>query len=74
MLECPCEKFYIGKTKRQLKVCIGEHLCAIRNRTREGDKINLMVTHFREVHGGSIKCLSVKSFFALSLSQWGGGL
>lgn len=26
MIECPCKKVYIGKTKHQLRICIGEHL------------------------------------------------
>lgn len=35
MLTCPCPKIYIGKTKRQLKIRIGEHLREIK---REKDR------------------------------------
>lgn len=38
MITCPCPKMYIGKTKRPLKVRIGEHLRHIRKEKRETQK------------------------------------
>lgn len=32
IFECPCKKFYVGKTKHQLRVRVGEHLNSIRNK------------------------------------------
>lgn len=72
VIKFPHRKFYIGKTKRQLK-----NLCAIRNwkkkRNRE-KKINTMVNHFRKIHRGITKGLHVKGFYALSMSQCRGTL
>lgn len=39
MLECPCKKYYIGKTKKQLRIRIGEHLRSIKNSTKEENKL-----------------------------------
>lgn len=47
MCTCPCPKNYVGKTTRQLRRRIGEHLGNI----RRGDDTPL-ATHMRIVHPG----------------------
>ena len=44
MLKCPCGLCYVGKTKRELKVRIGEHKSNIRNH----DEKSPVARHFNE--------------------------
>lgn len=63
MLECPCRKLYVGKTKHSLKIRIGEHLSSI----RLPDDETLISEHFTKHHNGQTKGLKVKKFHALKL-------
>ena len=45
-LTCPCKLWYIGKTKRELKVRICEHKCAIRNQ----DEKSSVARHFNSAN------------------------
>lgn len=69
ILQCPCKKIYFGKTKRQLRICIGEHLCSIRNIQKSKDKDNLkwgpIAQHFEKFYNSSVDGLKIKGFFAL---------
>ena len=49
MLRCMCGLSYIGQTKRQLKIRIGEHKTAIRTQNME----YAMARHFKEANHGS---------------------
>lgn len=63
MLTCPCLKMYIGKTKRPLKVRIGEHLCENKKekyRDPEKDQEKPLAKHFDLCHGGKPDFLKVK--------------
>lgn len=64
ILECPCHKLYVGKTKHQLQVRFAEHLKSIR--LKEKTRI---AQHFLKFHQWSVSGLSVKGFFALNLSD-----
>lgn len=64
MLSCPCNKFYIGKTKRKLRIRIGEHL----REMKEKEPKKPLARHFKEVHGGDPKGMKVKGIYALHLS------
>lgn len=71
MLECPCKKYYIGKTKRQLRIHIGEHLRSIKNIGNEETKkkkedLSLLALHFADFHGGSTAGIKVKGIYALN--------
>ncbi|OCT94668.1 hypothetical protein XELAEV_18012353mg [Xenopus laevis] len=49
MLKCPCGKAYVGKTKREIRVRIGEHKRAIDNCDLEKQKYVAPVSkHFKE--------------------------
>lgn len=37
-ITCPCPKIYVGKTKRQLRVRIGEHLGEIKDKSKIPEK------------------------------------
>ena len=78
MLTCPCPKIYVGKTKRQLKVRIGEHIRDIRNEEKEEEKRKKpgyiekfhdspVARHFLQFHGGKSDGLKVKGFYTLNL-------
>lgn len=47
LLWCPCGLYYVGRTKRLLKVWIAEHLANIRN----GFKFHSVSLHFKGKHG-----------------------
>lgn len=73
MITCPCPKIYIGKTKRALKVRIGEHLRDIR---REREKVlekkkkkreRPVAKHFVQYHQGKTDGLKVKGIYTLKL-------
>lgn len=48
MLTCPCGKAYIGKTKRPLKIWIGEHINSINKKEDESP----LAAHFKHFHNG----------------------
>lgn len=58
ILECPCHKLYVGKTKRQLRVRFAEHLKSIR--LKEDTPI---AQHFLEFHQSNTCGLKVKGLF-----------
>lgn len=64
VLECPCHKLYVGKTKRQLRVRFGEHLKSIRLKEETS-----VAQHFLDFHQGKTTGLRVKGFYALSLTD-----
>lgn len=64
MLECPCSKYYIGKTKWQLRVHIGKHIDSI----KYGDKRSPLAQRFMAMHCEMPDGLKVKEIFALNLS------
>lgn len=63
MLTCPCNKFYIGKTKRQLCVRIGENMREMKDKESEKP----LAKHFQKVHRGSYEGLKIKGICALKL-------
>lgn len=63
MLECSCHKLYIGKTKRPLKVRIGEHLSSIQS----PDDDTPIGEHFSKYHNRETNGLKIKGFYALKL-------
>lgn len=63
MLTCPCNKIYIGKTKLQLLVRIGEHISSIKKK----DDARLNPLHFAKFHNGDPKGLTVKGIYVLNL-------
>lgn len=65
MITCPCPKIYIGKTKRQLKVRIGERLREINDKTKIPEKP--LAKHFAQYHSGSSRGMKVKGIYALKL-------
>ncbi|CAI9573182.1 unnamed protein product [Staurois parvus] len=65
ILTCPCKKMYIGKTKRQLKVRIGEHFRDIRSNDPESN----LAQHYAKYHGGKLDGTKVKGFYALHFPQ-----
>lgn len=65
MITCPCPKIYIGKTKRQLKVRIGEHLREINDKTKIPEKP--LAKHFAQYYGGSSWAMKVKGIYILKL-------
>lgn len=71
MLTCPCPKMYICKTKRQLKVRIGEHLVDIgkeKDRDPEKGQESPVVKHFAQYHQGKTDGLKVKGIYFLKLA------
>lgn len=62
ILECTCKKLYIGKTKRQLRIRISEHLKSIKLK-----KETPVTQHFLLCHYGKSSGLRFKDFFALNL-------
>lgn len=65
MITCPCPKIYVGKTKRKLKVPIGEHLREINEKGKIPEKP--LAKHFALCHGGSSLGMKVKGIYALKL-------
>lgn len=65
IITCPCPKIYIGKTKRPLKVRIGEHLRKINEKEKIPEKP--LAKHFAQFHGRSSKGLTVKGIYVLKL-------
>lgn len=63
MLTCPCNKFDIGKTKRQLCVRIGEHIREMKEKEPEQP----LEKHFQKVHGGCCEGMKVKGIYTLNL-------
>lgn len=64
-LICPCGMIYIGKTKRKLKIRIGEHLTSIRK--KEDDRP--VALHFLNFHQANPAGLKVRGIYALKLSN-----
>lgn len=72
MLTCPCQKMYIGKTKRQLKIRIGEHLRDIKKeRDPEKGQESPVPKHFAQYHQCRTDGLKVKGIYALKLPTRG---
>lgn len=69
MCTCPCPKDYVGKTTRQLRRRIGEHLGNI----RRGDDTPL-ATHMRLTHPGHEKDLKFVGLEIVRKSQRGGNM
>lgn len=75
MITCLCPKIYIGKTKRTLRIRIGEHLRDIRKERegvgeREGEKRKgerPVAKHFARYHQGKLDGLKVKGIYTLKL-------
>lgn len=67
MLTCPYDKFYIGKMKRQLRICIGEHMREIVEKTPDKP----LVRHFAQYHNGWLEGMQVKGIYMLRLSPRG---
>lgn len=63
ILECPCNKLYVSKTKRQLWIRISEHLKSIKLKEETP-----VAQHFSMYHSGKSSGLRFKGFFALNLS------
>lgn len=63
MLTCPCGLIYVGKTKWQLKIRIGEHVQSIIN--KEDD--HPLSLHFLKVHEGEPSGLKCKGIYKLNL-------
>lgn len=61
IIECPCHKYYMDKTKRTLKVKIGKHLARISGKDDETP----IDQHFAQFHNGQPKGLKIKGSFAL---------
>ncbi len=69
MLKCPCQKIYIGKSLRQLKLRISEHKPNIRRQ----DITSSVARHFNEM-GHDIKqleCIGIEEVF---VSRRGGNI
>lgn len=64
-ITCSCPKIYVGKTKRQLRVHIGEHLCEINDKSKIPEKP--LAKHFAQYHGGNSRGMKVKGIYALKL-------
>lgn len=64
ILECPCHKLYVGKTKRQLRIRFAEHLKSIRLKEKTP-----IAQHFLDFHQGNTSGLKVKGFYALDLPE-----
>ena len=54
-LECPCGRFYIGRTKRKLKTRLAEHKQAIRTVNPQYP----MAMHYKEANHGSCESLKI---------------
>lgn len=71
MITCPCPKIYIGKTKRALKIRMGEHLRDIKREwvveRREKREKRLVAKHFVQYHHGKTDELKVKGIYTLKL-------
>lgn len=63
MLTCPCGLIYVGKTKRQLRVRVGEHVQSILNK----DDDRPLSLHFLEKHDGDPSGLKCKGIYKLNL-------
>lgn len=60
-IQCPCNKMYIGKSKRQLCILIGEHLRHIRQKEPDSP----LAQYFLHYHQASTSGLKVKGILAL---------
>lgn len=63
MLCCLCNKMYIGKTKRQLRIRIGEHIASIKKQDDERP----LALHFTQFHQGNPNGVTVKGVYVLNL-------
>lgn len=69
MLTCPCNQIYIGKTKRQLRIRIGEHIGSIKKK----DDDRPIPLHFARLYNGDPKGLMVQGIYVLNLPPRRGG-
>ena len=67
-LECPCGHFYIGRTKRKLKVRLAEHKYAIRT----GNPQYPMAVHYKDVNQGCCNSLKISEIEHIENSVRGG--
>lgn len=63
MLTCPCGLIYVGKTKRQLRIRVGEHVQSTIN--KEDDRP--LALHFLREYEGDPKGLKCKGIYKLNL-------
>lgn len=61
-ITCPCNKFYIGKPKRHLRVRKGEHIREMKEKEPEQP----LAQHFQKVRGGC-EGIKVKGIYTLNL-------
>lgn len=54
-LECPCGRFYVGRTKRKLKNRLAEHKQAIRT----SNLLYPMAMHYKDAHQGNCNSLKI---------------
>lgn len=67
-LICPCNCFYIGRTKRRLKDRVAEHKYAIRNNNQDYP----MARHFNKSHNNDASLLKVEGLEHIQLPPRGG--
>lgn len=67
-LECPCGRFYIGRTKRKLKARLAEHKHAIRTSNPQYP----MAVHYKDVSHGSCDSLKISGIEHIKDSIRGG--
>lgn len=65
MITCPCNKMYIGKTKRQLRIRLGEHMREIGEKNPDKP----VARHFAQFHQGKLSGMRVKGIYVLNLSS-----
>lgn len=65
MLTCPCKKIYIGKTKRQFRIRLGEHMREILEKNPDKP----LARHFAQYHWGKLSDMQVKGIYALNISS-----
>lgn len=67
LLKCPCNLYYVGKTKRELKTRICEHKCSIRNH----DDKSSVARHFNS-HNHSLSDLHYMGIELVNMPRRGG--
>ncbi|XP_077117073.1 uncharacterized protein LOC143773549 [Ranitomeya variabilis] len=67
---CPCRRFYIGKTIRQMYVRFREHVRSIQT----GKGVPRLINHVREIHEGNADVLTFAGIERVVLPAGGGDL
>lgn len=68
LLQCPCQKQYVGRTKRLLKTRISEHMENI----TKGYELHTVSKHFKEHHNSELSLLTFTAFERIK-RHWRGG-